>query len=353
MTGYHRTHHTQGSRIIYINSEDADKHHTEHTTHFTISFKDALHTRKGEAMLVSLHSASVPYSFYNIRQNVNDQVALDIHMSGSIVDSYALVLDPGNYNVNSLRAQIVSFVQASIDAYQVANSAQNVGTHTFQMTFDPPTQKFHFTLTQNVAGGALSLNLDFREAATRNLAIEMGFNASLKTLNVNETLKSDHVADINGSVHALYLRTDIPTRSIFDSSGGVSDVLGKISLTTNPGGIIALQPSENTHSALVSVSHIKTISIRMTDERNRLLDLNGLHFQFGILFQFVEMYNPSLQPDQRLLSTPPSTAQPGTAQRKRAKQKRALHRGKAKVRRAQELASKTQKSKQPPETKTA
>jgi hypothetical protein len=44
-------------------------------------------------------------------------------------------------------------------------------------------------------------------------------------------------------------------------------VLGKISLTTNPGGIIALQPSENTHSALVSVSHIKTISIRMTDER--------------------------------------------------------------------------------------
>ena len=42
MTGYHTTHHTQGSRIIYINSEDADKHHTEHTTHFTISFKDAL-----------------------------------------------------------------------------------------------------------------------------------------------------------------------------------------------------------------------------------------------------------------------------------------------------------------------
>ena len=40
---------TEGSHIIYINSEDADKHHTEHTTHFTVSFKDALHTRKGEA----------------------------------------------------------------------------------------------------------------------------------------------------------------------------------------------------------------------------------------------------------------------------------------------------------------
>jgi hypothetical protein len=57
MTGYHRTHHTQGSRIIYINSEDADTHHTEHTTHFTISFKDALHTRPGEARRPGCRSA--------------------------------------------------------------------------------------------------------------------------------------------------------------------------------------------------------------------------------------------------------------------------------------------------------
>jgi hypothetical protein len=88
-------------------------------------------------------------------------------------------------------------------------------------------------------------------------------------------------------------------------------VLGKIALSTNPGGIIALQPSENTHSALVVANHIKTIEIRVTDERNRLLDLNGLHFQFGILFQFVEMFAPSFPPDQRLLGAQEGSQHPG------------------------------------------
>eukprot|EP01047_Picozoa_sp_COSAG01_P037769 COSAG01_NODE_3024_length_6708_cov_23.565138_3_plen_362_part_00 len=361
MTGYHRTHHTQGSRIIYINSEDADKHHTTHTTHFTISFKDALHTRKGEAMLVSLHSASVPYSFYNIRTGVNDQLTYTIRPESTAVGSttHTLTFPAGNYNVNSLRAKVNADVKTNLDAY-IAGTTFNA--HTFEMTFDPPTQKFHFTLNQNGAGAPLRMDLDF--AQPRSPAIEMGFEASTYTLSPTvgnsgasgnaPPLASINVADINGSVHALYLRTDIPTRSIFDSSGAISDVLGKIALSTNPGGIIALQPSENTHSALVVVNHIKTIEIRVTDERNRLLDLNGLHFQFGILFQFVEMFAPSFPPDQRLLGAQPAKpAKPSTAQRKRAKRRRALHKGKAKVRRAQELASKTQQASPPPETKTA
>ena len=70
------------------------------------------------------------------------------------------------------------------------------------------------------------------------------------------TEPSDNVADINGSVHALYLRTDIPTRSVFESeSGSVSDVLGKISLNTNPGGIIVHNPSDSTHQSVVAVNH--------------------------------------------------------------------------------------------------
>ena len=350
MAGYHKTHHTQGSRIIYVNSEDADKHHTEHTTHFTISFKDALHTRKDEAMLVSLHSASVPYSFYNIRTGVNNAVTINIHMSGSFNSLYGLDLTAGNYNVNSLRSAVNTFVQNSIDNYQSQNTAQNVGTHTFEMTYDPPTQKFHFTLTESAGNTPISVVLDFSVAASP--AIEMGFTPRQVEVTVTHPQKSEHVADINGSVHALYLRTDIPTRSVFDSSGGVSDVLGKISLSTNPGGIIALQPSESTHSTLVVVNHIKTISIRLTDERNRLLDLNGLHFQFGILFQFVEMYDPWIRSPPQLVE-PPAKPKPSTQQRKRAKRRRALRKGKAKVRKAQEMASKTQGNPAPPQTKTA
>ena len=41
------------------------------TSHYSYAFKDAVETARDEAMLVSLSSASIPYSFYNIRTDVD------------------------------------------------------------------------------------------------------------------------------------------------------------------------------------------------------------------------------------------------------------------------------------------
>ena len=70
-------HQTQAPRVMYINSADVVKHH-ENTTHFAYSFQEALHTREDEGALVSLLSASIPYSFYNIRDGVNNKITYTV-----------------------------------------------------------------------------------------------------------------------------------------------------------------------------------------------------------------------------------------------------------------------------------
>ena len=47
--GYHVGHRTQGSVVMYLNSGDTHTQH-ENTTHFSFTFKDAIHPRAGEGV---------------------------------------------------------------------------------------------------------------------------------------------------------------------------------------------------------------------------------------------------------------------------------------------------------------
>ena len=42
-----------------------------------------------------------------------------------------------------------------------------------------------------------------------------------------------------------------------------------------------------THKSIVDLRSIDTLTVRLSDERNRVLDLNGLHFQVAIAIDFV------------------------------------------------------------------
>ena len=104
---------------------------------------------------------------------------------------------------------------------------------------------------------------------------------------------SDNVIDINGSIHGVYIRTNLVSSGTLDSQNGTfSNILARIPIKVQSGGIIFSEPSNNIHKALVDLSVIGTLTIRLTDERNRILDLNGLHFQLGIQIDFIHKIEP-------------------------------------------------------------
>ena len=72
-TGFHEWHKTQSAKVLFIDSKDATAQH-DGTTHFTYVFRDTIQVKKNEGVLVSLLQASIPYSFYNCREGVNDKI---------------------------------------------------------------------------------------------------------------------------------------------------------------------------------------------------------------------------------------------------------------------------------------
>ena len=79
VTGFHHTHSTQSSKVLFIDSKDATQRHQNETTHFTYVFRDSIIVQPNEGVLLSLLQASIPYSFYNVRKGVNDTIDIFSH----------------------------------------------------------------------------------------------------------------------------------------------------------------------------------------------------------------------------------------------------------------------------------
>eukprot|EP01047_Picozoa_sp_COSAG01_P080914 COSAG01_NODE_15924_length_1285_cov_8.758010_2_plen_229_part_01 len=221
--------HTQSPRLMYINSADAAHTH-DNTTHFHAAFREALHVRPHEAMLVSLHSASVPYSFYNIREGVNNKVRYKFGGIGGLANDQTLTIPKGNYTVLTLRNAIVTHVNENLKTFFDANT--DFRPFSLALVYVPASQKYTFSLIdtnpQVAAANEDLTSITFFLSEPHAPAVELGFPPTDFTLSApfptrpeeDYTKQSTNVADINGSVHALYLRTDIPTRSVFESETG-------------------------------------------------------------------------------------------------------------------------------------
>ena len=128
--------------------------------------------------------------------------------------------------------------------------------------------------------------------------IETGFRFREVVFNYSvggtDTTVSDNVVDINGSIHGVYIRTNLVSNSTLDSQNGTfSNILSRIPINVQAGGLIFQVASNSTHKAIVDMNYLNNITIRLTDERNRLLNLNGLHFQIAVSVDFVYAKKPN------------------------------------------------------------
>jgi hypothetical protein len=342
-TGYHLAHETQASKVMYLDSRDGVGPGSG-GSEFHAVFEDSMTTREDEGVLVSLLSATIPYSFYNFRTGVNDGMKFrEATLDGSTFFNHTVTLGPGNYTATTLRSTL---------ATKMTDVCSSAGQNTvIKIDYDRTQQKFVFS-TDTVDR---RVTLEFLPIENP-MFTELGFTGESNVeFTTSTNLMSPNVVDINGSIHAVHIRTDLPTLSVYDSiSGRASDILAKVTLNTNPGGIIFHDPRDTKHESLLRSSVINGLKVKLTDERDRLLSLNGLHFQVGLLFRFVSLKRQDPLVDlRRMLAQQQQQQQQQPKKNKRQQRKRALKKGKQKIQTAQARALQAQQQQQQKQTKTS
>ena len=73
---------TPASKVIHLDSAHAhlvfqkDEDGNDITTNFTYTMMEAIVCPEHLSMICSLHTATSPYSFYNVRNNINNHIIL-------------------------------------------------------------------------------------------------------------------------------------------------------------------------------------------------------------------------------------------------------------------------------------
>ena len=112
-------------------------------------------------------------------------------------------------------------------------------------------------------------------------------NGPFPTINY---LLADDVADMNSAIRSLFIRTNLSSQSVLDSfiGGGFSNIFCRVPLNALPGGTLRIEPRNgDIHKLLLKTKTITSVSITLTNQRNRIIDLNGLNFDISIKLDFV------------------------------------------------------------------
>tara|TARA_R110002126_G_scaffold18542_1_gene70834 strand:+ start:7444 stop:8637 length:1194 start_codon:yes stop_codon:yes gene_type:complete len=327
---------TPASKVIHLDSTHAnliysqDEDGNDITTNFTYDMKEAIVCPDHLSMICSLHTATIPYSFYNVRNNINNHVILQYTSNfgtNIFAGRYKIVMPSGSYNALNLINTFRDIMNGSVN-YLEKPWATEGGIAYYRIYFDsfgtwsPLTAGFNpFTNTgggkvanivnvsldrtrlryhiwdNNDSTGENTISMEWDDAET-TMADFFGF----RTQNLIQSdkdipystdgttfLGSDKIIDINDEIHGLYLRTSLTTDGTLNSETGTfSNILARISINTNFGGVIFHTPNNSSHKLQISLPVIKFIGIKLTDDKNRPIDLNGLNFQISIQIDFVK-----------------------------------------------------------------
>ena len=386
---YSLTPTAQSSKVLYINSRDADVYienndfGTPLHTNFLYTLTEKLNISTNQFALLSLYSATIPHSFFNVRDGVNDTIPLKItYKDGNGTTHNKQVdikLDDGNYDTDAL---ITQFYNGNVD-FQTSkylgfksieltgkNSSgadfttpiidflvspdPNGGTNPF-MVYNQINNCFRFQLvldtTKLLIVSEIKITFNFASAPTigsdatgntNRLANSLfGFSGfvdypnsadqvepstadlwMVKNTQASCFLQSQQVIDLNDNIHGLMLRTNLVSKGTMSSNSAVfSNILARIPITSletgrssahggaQQGGMIYFNPSNATHQNLVDLDAIDVLGIRLTDDKDRTIDLNGLDFQIAILIQFVDKAPHQIAPSKPLMPQLPQPPQ--------------------------------------------
>ena len=326
---YQLEHHAPVSKVIYIDSRDASQFLTTEnglplTSHFQYIFDDSIPINSNLDTLISLHSASLPYSFYNMRNNINNYLDFRFGFHSSFDTDFTditIKIPEGNYTIGSLLRRLNLDITNALLAINGDNSPDNtfyqkVPNPKFNfeyikwkqkiiLSFDSEGTKdleikFLFDTGENKER-AVRVELGLRKNDTQGFFITLSGDENRATNSFNYSgihsdvdseyeyhFMSPNCIDIQNSVRGIYIRTNLTSASTLDTlTGSYSGILARIPIKVQSGGVVFLKPDDATHKAVVKLQHIKTITFRITDDRNRLLDFNGLNLQLAIQFDFV------------------------------------------------------------------
>ena len=314
---YQLENNAPGSKVVYFDSRDAQYNQYTNagrpfTTHALFDMKESLAVDNHLDTLVSLHAAAIPFSFYLIRENQNDTLMLSVGKASTDMQNTNVKMQfpSGNFTPSEFADEMTVLLQQKLEEMKTyLPGIWDDAVFAPKVTWLPFKDKLVWQFNTSGSNGSRQtpdIKIRFLCSAGQGSTMvrETGLEANdLQYFELTAASKiqgypesgMDHVPgmlcpgclDLRSSIHSVYLKTSLTNNATLDSStGNISSILCRIPLVADPGSVIHFQ-GNGTHQAKTKLDSIKSVVLMLTDDRGRLLNLNGLNWQVSLQFAFV------------------------------------------------------------------
>ena len=237
---------------IFLNSKTANKYLGGFTSNCVFNLPQFIIPRV-KNMYVSVQSATVPYSFYNV-DYFNDKFVYNVNGGANIT----INIPQGNYNTTTLRNYLLSVMTGFTITYSTLNN---------QFTFTHSTYDFSFK--------PLSTCMEI-----------LGFDEIDTYTSTSRVLTS--VNSINlFTIRNIYIQSNnLILNNINNSTPNNCTILCSIPLTTGQFSVINYNNANNVRSRIDNIRNFAQLQISLTDQDGDILDLNGCHFSLTLQIDF-------------------------------------------------------------------
>jgi len=218
------------------------------TLPFTIDLLD------DQWLQIEVISAEIPLSFYNISTALQNNVLSYTKSPGAIAVN--LTIPSGNYTVDNLMSTL--------------NGLQSDFTISYSDIFN----KFLITIKSPVTA------VNFVYSVTDYTQQLFGIIANRS---ITSSSYLDGVCNL-ASVHSVLIRSSLNSGNSASTSQSNNDIICKVPLSVNYGGILIYNINNYTRKNIIKSGSIKQFYLKLTEQNQKILDLNGCVWELTILF---------------------------------------------------------------------
>jgi len=223
---------------LYLNSKYAD---TTNNDTYKFQFK-TLDVEEGYYIYLSVQNISIPYSFYNVNDSNNK---IEYVLNSQL---YTVNIPPSNYNVH----QFIEYLSTAMTNFTITYSSR-----TNKITFSH--NAFNFTL--------LSSSTCYKI---------LGFKEGVNYTSNNVSLTSVNCVNMM-TVNSIFVLSNLMTYNISSSLPNSQNVLCQVLVNNAPNSIIQYSNTNHFRTNLF-VNRLTNINLKLVDEYNNAINLNGLNF---------------------------------------------------------------------------
>jgi len=235
------------SICIFLNSATANSYINNYTSECMFVLP-TINIPKKSKVSISVQSASIPYSFYNV-DDFNSKI---VYVENSI--TYTKYIPQGNYNVNTL-----------------ANALKTLMPN-FTITYSSLDNSFLFT----------NSIYDFQILSSSLCYEILGFKPGQSYSSINKILKSNISINLF-TIRNIYISSNnLILNNVNSSTPNNSSILCSIPIMSSQGSIISYSNIYDVKNEVYHTNNLNLLHIKLTDQDCDILDLNGVHWSMTL-----------------------------------------------------------------------